>query len=163
MEIGKRIKVLRKEAGLSQEGLARRADISLNVMNRIETGTVTDPHFSTLIGIASGLGVPVAELMKEEIDPKDQAPRLPEGLPSEAQRLLEANERFLRAQMDPAMREEFVRANIDFWNEQLDRIVQVEGFQPEQMEVRKVVDSLFEPYRKQRAEQRGSVETGNQR
>ena len=84
-----------------------------------------------------------------------------------------------RAQMDPAMQEEIIRANIDFWHEQQDRIVQAEGFQPEQPEIREFVDSIFEPYRKQRtdltenqradltenqgADQSGSVETGNQR
>jgi transcriptional regulator with XRE-family HTH domain len=65
MELSKRLKVLRKEAGLSQEGLARRADISLNVMNRIETGAVTDPHFSTLVGISGALGLTVGELLGE--------------------------------------------------------------------------------------------------
>ena len=73
MELSKRLKVLRKEAGLSQEGLARRADISLNVMNRIETGAVTDPHFSTLVGISGALGLTVGELLGEKEAPKAPA------------------------------------------------------------------------------------------
>ena len=74
MEIGTRIRALRKATGLSQEALARRANISLNVMNRIETGAVTDPHFSTLSGIAEGLGVPIGALLEEPTAPLAQAP-----------------------------------------------------------------------------------------
>jgi transcriptional regulator with XRE-family HTH domain len=57
MDIGARIRAARKEAGLSQEELARRADMSLNGMASIERGGITDPHYSTLSKIAKGLGV----------------------------------------------------------------------------------------------------------
>jgi transcriptional regulator with XRE-family HTH domain len=65
MQIGQRIRDVRKAAGLTQEALARRADISLNVLNRIERGAVTDPHYSTLNKLADGLGVSVGELIGE--------------------------------------------------------------------------------------------------
>jgi len=178
MDIGKRIRAERKAQGLSQDVLARRADVNLAVINRLERGASTDPHITTLVAIADALGVPVTALLEEPaLSGKAEAPLA--GGPDEARRLLEANERFLRAQMDPAMQEEIIRANIDFWHEQQDRIVQAEGFQPEQPEIREFVDSIFEPYRKQRtdltenqradltenqgADQSGSVETGNQR
>jgi transcriptional regulator with XRE-family HTH domain len=65
MNLGKRIREVRKAQGLSQEHLARRADISLNVLNRIETAAVTDPHYSTLTKLAAAFDMPIAELLKE--------------------------------------------------------------------------------------------------
>lgn len=65
MEIGRNVRSKRRDLGLSQEAVARRADISLNVVGRIETGVITDPHYSTLSSIAEALGVSVAELMEE--------------------------------------------------------------------------------------------------
>jgi transcriptional regulator with XRE-family HTH domain len=73
MELGQKIKRLRKEQGVSQERVARAADISLNVYNRIETGTVTNPHFDTVLAIAEALGVTVAELIGEPV-PLDKGP-----------------------------------------------------------------------------------------
>jgi transcriptional regulator with XRE-family HTH domain len=75
MTLGQRIKRLRKEQGLSQERVARAADISLNVFNRLETGAVTNPHFDTVLAIADALGVSVAELIGEPVlTGKDEAP-----------------------------------------------------------------------------------------
>jgi len=51
---------------MTQEELARRAGVPLNRVGRIETGAVTDPHYSTLSRIAGGLGVPIGELLEEE-------------------------------------------------------------------------------------------------
>jgi transcriptional regulator with XRE-family HTH domain len=66
MDIGKRIRAERKAAGLSQEQLARRSDVPLNRVARIETGVVVDPHISTLHRIASGLDMTVSELLQED-------------------------------------------------------------------------------------------------
>jgi transcriptional regulator with XRE-family HTH domain len=60
-----RIRELRKAQGLSQEKLARQADLSLNLIGRLEGGQVTDPHYSTLRGLARALGVPVEDLVRE--------------------------------------------------------------------------------------------------
>ncbi len=65
-DLGRRIRAARKSAGLSQEALARRAELSLNSMGSLERGEALDPHYSTLSGIADALGVSVAELMEEE-------------------------------------------------------------------------------------------------
>ena len=64
MDIGKRVRDAREARGLTQEGLARRAGVPLNRVGRIETGTVTDPHYSTLSRIADGLGLSVGELLE---------------------------------------------------------------------------------------------------
>jgi transcriptional regulator with XRE-family HTH domain len=67
---------LRKAQGLSQEKLARQADLSLNLIGRLEGGQVTDPHYSTLRGLARALGVPVEDLVREPaLAGKAEAPR----------------------------------------------------------------------------------------
>lgn len=55
----------RKELGLSQEQVARRAAVSLNVINRLERGVILDPHISTLFGIAEALHTTVSVLIEE--------------------------------------------------------------------------------------------------
>ncbi len=57
MTFGKRVKEARKRARISQEALARRADMSLRGVAKIEQGNVVDPHFSTLEKLAEVLGV----------------------------------------------------------------------------------------------------------
>jgi len=77
VDIGKRVRDAREARELTQEELARRAGVPLNRVGRIETGAVTDPHYSTLSRIADGLGVSVGELLEEEpvlSGPKAKAP-----------------------------------------------------------------------------------------
>ncbi len=66
MDIGDRIRTMRKAVGLSQEEVARRAGLSLKGMAYIERGRIEDPHISSLRGIAHALGMPVEELVREE-------------------------------------------------------------------------------------------------
>ncbi len=73
MSIGGRIKAARKAAGLSQEELARRADLSLNGFADIEREVIKDPHYSSLRKIADALGVPIGELLEAEPVPFDAA------------------------------------------------------------------------------------------
>ncbi len=73
MNIGSRIKTARKIAGISQEELARRAGMSLKGMGDIERGDIEDPHYSSLSGIAAGLGMSVGELLGELALPKAEA------------------------------------------------------------------------------------------
>jgi transcriptional regulator with XRE-family HTH domain len=63
--IGDKVRATRKAAGISQEEVARRAGVSLNVINRLERGVITDPHYSTLRGLARALNMPVEELVAE--------------------------------------------------------------------------------------------------
>src|SRR5215203_6078414 len=65
MELRDRIKTARKALGISQEGLARRADVSLSLINQIERGVVVDPHYSTLVSIAEALSMSIGELLEE--------------------------------------------------------------------------------------------------
>jgi len=54
---------MRKLKGLSQEALARRVGVSLSAINQLERGISSDPHYSTLSGIAAALNMSVAELV----------------------------------------------------------------------------------------------------
>ncbi len=69
MSIGKRVRARRQDLHLSQEEIARRAGVSLNLVNRVEREQITDPHISTLRSLARGLGVRVEDLVKEESRP----------------------------------------------------------------------------------------------
>ena len=65
MDIGKEIRSARKKRGLTQEELARRANMSLNGLAQLEQGGRTDPHYSTLSKLAVALDVSVGELLEE--------------------------------------------------------------------------------------------------
>ncbi len=60
--IGRRIKVLRKKRGLSQEEVASKADISPNYVSRMERGT-ENPTLDMLIKISEALNVELWELL----------------------------------------------------------------------------------------------------
>ena len=77
MGIAERLKEARKRAGLSQEEVARRADIGVFSVSRLERGEVTDPHISTLENLAHALGVSVLYLYagEEGEAPKAAAPQ----------------------------------------------------------------------------------------
>ena len=66
MALSDQIRRLRKAQGISQEKLARIADLSLNLIGRLEGGQVKDPHLGTLIGLADALDTTVSELIGEE-------------------------------------------------------------------------------------------------
>ena len=63
--IGDEIKRLRVKKKLSQEKLARLADISYNTMVKIETGATANPGIRTVLAIAKALGVKVDRLIIE--------------------------------------------------------------------------------------------------
>ncbi len=58
---GKRVRVLRKQAGFSQEELAARADISVDFLSLIERG-INAPSFETLERLAEALGIQARDL-----------------------------------------------------------------------------------------------------
>jgi transcriptional regulator with XRE-family HTH domain len=58
-----RVKRLRKSREMTQEQLARKADVSLGYIARLETGH-HDPKLSTLVKLARALGVPVTKLLE---------------------------------------------------------------------------------------------------
>lgn len=58
------IKKLRKEKGLSQEKLARLADVANNTIIKIEAGKNQNPTLDTLKKIAKALEISIDELIK---------------------------------------------------------------------------------------------------
>jgi len=63
-DIAKTVKRLREKAGLSQEKLARLADVSNNTLINIEAGKQDNPTIETLKKIAKALNVPIEDLIK---------------------------------------------------------------------------------------------------
>ena len=66
-QVSDRVRRLRKERGLTQEEVARRARLTLNSYGDIERGHVRDPHLSSLEAIARALRVPIEALVSQEI------------------------------------------------------------------------------------------------
>ena len=62
--ISKTLRKLREERGLSQEKLARLADIANNTIIKIEAGKNKNPTFDTLKKIAKALEISIDELIK---------------------------------------------------------------------------------------------------
>jgi transcriptional regulator with XRE-family HTH domain len=54
----------RKSKKITQEKLAERADIASKMVSLIERGTI-NPSLNLMDSIAQGLGVPLAEMIKE--------------------------------------------------------------------------------------------------
>lgn len=59
------LRKLRKKKGLSQEKLARLADISLNALTKIESGFAKKPTIQTVVKLAKALEVSIDDLVKE--------------------------------------------------------------------------------------------------
>ncbi len=62
--ITKNLRKLRKANGLSQEKLARLADVANNTIIKIESGKNQNPTLDTLKKVSKALGVSVDELIK---------------------------------------------------------------------------------------------------
>ena len=62
--IGKNIKKLRKQKGLSQDRLSKLADISYNTVIKLESGGITNPSIGTLQKLAKALNVNIDDLLK---------------------------------------------------------------------------------------------------
>ena len=61
--ISDNIRKERKKAGLSQDKLARKADVAYNTVVKIESGENKNPTIETLRGIAKALDVSVDDLI----------------------------------------------------------------------------------------------------
>ena len=57
------IKKYRQKLGLTQEDLARKADLSYNTIIKLEGKTRPDPRMETLIKLADGLEISLDELV----------------------------------------------------------------------------------------------------
>ena len=62
--LAQNIRKLRLKKGLSQEKLARLADISNATLVKIEGGVAKEPTITTVSKLASALGVSIDELVK---------------------------------------------------------------------------------------------------
>lgn len=60
-----RIKELREAAGLSQQELATRADLSVSQVAKLEQGAKADPRLSTLLALAGALGVKPGQILDD--------------------------------------------------------------------------------------------------
>jgi len=61
--LAKNIKLLRKKKGLSQDRLAKLADVTLTTLVKLETGANDNPTIKTISKLADALGVGIDELM----------------------------------------------------------------------------------------------------
>jgi len=62
--IGDKIKQLRNKQGLTQDELARKADLPYTTLTKIESNVITKPTIQTVMKIANGLGITIDGLMK---------------------------------------------------------------------------------------------------
>jgi len=60
--ISENIKRLRAKLGLTQDDLAKKADIKYITFMKVESGAVNRPSVQTVAKIAKALGVPIEEL-----------------------------------------------------------------------------------------------------
>jgi len=63
-QIGKNLKKLRKQKGLSQDRLSKLADISYNTVIKLESGGITNPTIETLKKLTKALNISVDDLIK---------------------------------------------------------------------------------------------------
>jgi transcriptional regulator with XRE-family HTH domain len=68
-----RIRTLREAAGLSQEEVAQKAELSLSLITKMEQGRKADPRASTLLALAGALGVRAGQLIEDLTKPPEGA------------------------------------------------------------------------------------------
>jgi len=76
--ISKRLRDLREAAGLSQQDVAMRADLSLSLVAKLEQGKKADPRASTLIALAAALGIKPGTIL-DDLVPPDAGPAAEEA------------------------------------------------------------------------------------
>ena len=59
----KNLAKIRKEKGLTQEALARKANISFHTLIKIESGRIKNPRIETVIKLAEALRVKLDDLV----------------------------------------------------------------------------------------------------
>jgi len=62
--ISENIKRLRTKLDLTQDDLAKKADIKYTTLMKVESGTVNKPSVQTMAKIAKALGVSIEDLIK---------------------------------------------------------------------------------------------------
>lgn len=67
--IAYRLRSLREAAGLSQQDVAVKGDLSVSLVAKLEQGKKADPRASTLLALAQALGVRPGRLIENLTDP----------------------------------------------------------------------------------------------
>lgn len=62
--IGDKIKVWRKKRGITQDALAKKADIPYTTLAKIESDVIKNPSLQTITKIAKGLAISLDDLVK---------------------------------------------------------------------------------------------------
>jgi len=62
----KKLAKLRKEKGLTQESLARKANISYHTLIKLESGRIQNPTIETIIKIANVLNINIDDLVERK-------------------------------------------------------------------------------------------------
>jgi transcriptional regulator with XRE-family HTH domain len=98
VDVGLRLKHLRKERNISMRGLAAKSGLSANALSMIERGR-TSPSVSTLYKLADALGVPITEFFSQQLERQEVV-------------YLKANERthiaFMRGHLEGLGGEQFI-------------------------------------------------------
>ena len=66
VSLGDNVRALRRRKFMTQQQLAKAADISHRTLVNIETNKVTEPHFSTILKLADALEVEPSGLVDQE-------------------------------------------------------------------------------------------------
>jgi len=62
--ISENIEKIRAKFGLTQDDLAKKADVKYTTLMKVESGTVNKPSVQTMAKIAKALGVSIEDLIK---------------------------------------------------------------------------------------------------
>jgi len=62
--IGQKIKTWRKKKDLTQDALAKKADIPYTTLAKIESDVIQNPSLQTITKIATGLGISLDDLVR---------------------------------------------------------------------------------------------------
>lgn len=72
-QFGKRVRALRKAAGLTQPELAERADLAVETVSRLETGSWPNTTVEVAERLAEALGAPITALFQSDPQPAGTA------------------------------------------------------------------------------------------
>ena len=65
--ISKNVKRLRKQSGLSQDQMARKANMPLSTYLKVENGVTPNPSIQTLLNVAEALEISLDELVDRKL------------------------------------------------------------------------------------------------
>src|SRR5215207_7308441 len=125
---GRLIRDLRERNLWTREQLAKEAGVSVTTVTDSEEAR-TRMRIGTASKFAKALGVDALSILhpaEEEAGVSGKV-EVPHGLtepelPEEVRQMMETNERFLQAQMDPRVQEHVTRAMLEFWEMQVSRL-----------------------------------------